>query len=80
MISKRAEFMNLKKPDYLRKYAAESVQDTIEVQRVSNDGLFQINEDLWSKTYEISDINYSLGLYEEQLMFFADYSQSLNSF
>lgn len=80
MTSKRAEFMKLKKPNLVRNYVAKNVQDTIEVQRVSTDGLFQINDTLWSRTYEITDVNYSIGLYEEQLMFFADYSQSLNSF
>lgn len=80
MESKRLKYQALKKPDTMLHYVANSTQDLIDVKKVSVDGLFQINDSLWSKTYEIGDVNYRIGTYEEQLMFFADYSQSLSSF
>lgn len=80
MESKRLQYQTLRKPDELLHYTAVSAQDLIEVKKVSMDGLFQINDKLWSKAYEIGDVNYRIATYEEQLMFFADYSQSLNSF
>lgn len=82
MSLKRTQFMKLKKPNLLKKYNAECVQDILEIESVSKSGLFKVNSEngVWSQTYEIQDVNYALGLYDEQLSFFADYAQSLNSF
>lgn len=82
MSLKRTQFMNLKKPNLLKKYVAESVQDILDIESVSKSGLFKVNSEnnIWSQSYEIQDVNYALGLYDEQLCFFADYAQSLNSF
>lgn len=65
MESKRLQYQALKKPDDLLHYSAACAQDLIDVKKVSMDGLFQINDKLWSKAYEIGDVNYRIATYEE---------------
>lgn len=80
MVSRRSMFVHLKKPDLLNNFVSNSTQDTIDIKKVSCDGLFQVNDSLWSKSYEIGDINYSIFDKKEQLRVLAKYSMSLSSF
>lgn len=80
MALSRVMFEKLKKPEAFSKFPLESVQDLLDVQRISQDGLFQISERRWSTCYEIGDVNYSISMYEEQLPFLKRYGQLLSSF
>ena len=79
-ISKRKIFMELKQPDRLFVERAESTQDAIEIRKVAPNGIFQIGEEKWSKSYRLLDVNYTTRTYEEQLAFFYDWCKTINSF
>ena len=55
-----------------------SVQQSIPIQRVYRDGIWQVNGK-YSQTWRFSDINYSLASYEDQRNMFTAYCGVLNS-
>lgn len=58
----------------------KSVQDTVPIKEVYADGMFLVGEKQYSKTYQFTDINYSVASDEDQRDMFLDYSSFLNSF
>ena len=54
------------------------MQDVIPIQRIWNDGIFQIGGK-FSKTFRFSDINYLVASREDKEAMFLDYSELLNS-
>lgn len=74
------QFQNLKKPDPVWHENPSSVQEAIEIRRVSPGGMFEIGQDKYSKTFDINDINYSNKAYGEQVIFFDQWSKTLNAF
>lgn len=56
----------------------KSVQDTIPIQRLWPDGIFQFGSK-YSKTIRFSDINYAIASKEDKTAMFLDYSELLNA-
>ncbi|OKZ67425.1 MAG: TraE family protein [Clostridiales bacterium 52_15] len=56
----------------------KSVQDAIPIQRIWQDGIFQIGS-RFSKTFSFTDINYSIAGKEDKTAMFLDYSEFLNA-
>ena len=55
-----------------------SVQDAIPIQRVWEDGIFQLGS-RFSKSYSFTDINYQIASKEDKTAMFLDYSELLNA-
>ena len=55
-----------------------SVQDAIPIQRVWEDGIFQLGN-RYSKSYSFTDINYQIASKENKTAMFLDYSELLNA-
>lgn len=66
---KRKEFLRLKKPNTLTSAVPVSVQDVIEVRKIAPNGIWEVGENLYSKTYLINDLNYCTMTYQEQVSF-----------
>lgn len=79
-ISKRKIFMDLKQADKVRVANPVCTQDTIEIQKIAPNGIFQVGKEKWSKSYHLVDVNYTTKTYDEQLAFFYDWCKTLNSF
>lgn len=79
-ISKRKIFMSLKGPDKVNVPQPQCTQDMIEIKRIAPNGIFQVTEEKWSKSYLLIDVNYTTKTYDEQLAFFYDWCKTLNSF
>ncbi len=47
---------------------------------MAKNGIFQVGEERWSKSYRLLDVNYTTKTYDEQLGFFYDWCKTLNSF
>lgn len=73
-------FMKLKKPEDFRIKNAESVQDTIEIMKISENGIFQVADNLYSFTFIMGDINYVTKTYNEQVSFFGEWCRIINAF
>ena len=58
----------------------KTVQDTIPIKAVYADGIFLVGDEQYSKTYQFTDINYSVASDDDQRDMFLDYSAFLNSF
>lgn len=56
----------------------KSVQQSIPIRRIWQDGIFQVNNK-FSKTFRFSDINYSIASKEDKTEMFLDYSELLNA-
>ena len=56
----------------------KSVQDTIPIQRIWPDGIFQVGS-RFSKTFSFTDINYQIAGKEDKTAMFLDYSELLNA-
>lgn len=54
-----------------------TVQEVTPVRAVYEDGVFQVGERLWSKTYQFSDINYLVAAQEEREAMFRRYENVL---
>lgn len=67
------------KEDKERFFIPKSVQDTIPINAVYPDGVFCVGRTYFSKTYQFTDINYSVASPEEQENIFFGYSALLNS-
>lgn len=76
---KRKEFLRLKKPNTLTSAVPVSVQDVIEVRKIAPNGIWEVGENLYSKTYLINDLNYCTMTYQEQVSFFGEWCRILNA-
>ena len=75
----RKQFYQLKDAAPLMNMNPESVQETIEIRRVAPDGIFEVGDNLYSKSYLINDMNYVTKTYEEQVSFFGGWCRLLNA-
>lgn len=75
----RRMFMQLKNPEGFRVRDAKCVQDTVEIMKMSPDGIFQISDKLYSFTFLLGDINYVTKTYEEQVSFFGEWCRIINA-
>jgi len=58
----------------------KSVQDVIPARRIYEDGVFQLSNGRFSKTYRFTDINYAVASREDKESMFLEYAALLNSF
>ena len=56
-----------------------SVQEAIDVSKISESGIFEVGENKFSKTYVYTDLNYTTVDEEEQMSIFERYCRFLNS-
>lgn len=80
VLSKRKYFMDLKHPDSLMRANPHSVQETIEIRKIAQNGIFQVGERKWSKSFLLVDVNYDTKTYDEQRTFFGEWCKTLNAF
>lgn len=71
---------NLFKQDKERFLIPNGVQDVIPIRKIYDDGVFQVGDDKFSKTYKFIDINYAVASREDKETMFLEYSELLNSF
>ena len=71
---------DLKKPDAPLYKAPKSVQQTMEIIRISEDGIFQVASNRYSRSYRFRDINYVTSNQEEQEDIIERYCKLLNTF
>ena len=76
---KRKEFLKLKKPSIFSINIPESVQDVMEIKRVAPNGIWEVGDNLYSKTYLMYDLNYCTMTYQEQVSFFGEWCRILNA-
>ena len=57
----------------------KTLQETIPVKGLYEDGIFKIGSDLYSKTYRFSDINYRVASPEDQERIFIKYCELINA-
>ena len=72
-------FTELKKADEPLYKVPKSIQETIEIMKVAENGIFEVAENRYSKCYRFSDINYTTTNEEEQIDIFERYCKFLNS-
>lgn len=77
---KKKKFYDIKKATPLSNLNPISVSDLIEIDRISENGIFCSCESIYSETLLIDDINYSLMTYKEQVSFLGVWCRVLNSF
>ena len=73
------KFSLLKKASEPLYKSPKSVQETIEIMKISESGIFEVANGIYSKTYKFSDVNYATRSEEEQESFFQKYCRALNS-
>ena len=57
---------NLFKQDKERFLIPNGVQDVIPIRKIYDDGVFQVGDDKFSKTYKFTDINYAVASREDK--------------
>lgn len=57
-----------------------SVQDTIPIMTLHEDGVFQVGKNKFSKTFRFEDVNYAVASDEDKESMFRQYSRILNSY
>lgn len=72
-------FKELKKADQPLYKTPKSIQETIDIKKISMDGIFELGNNKYSKSYRFSDINYSTTNEDEQEDIFERYCRFLNS-
>ena len=72
-------FKELKKADEPLYRAPKSIQQTIEIMKVSENGIFEVAKNRFSKCYRFQDINYTTTNETEQIDVFEHYCRFLNS-
>lgn len=77
---KRREFNKLKEPEALYKKNILSIQESIEIRKISPNGIWQVGENLYSKSFLMHDMNYCTMSYKEALGWFDEWCRILNSF
>lgn len=78
--SKQKLFFDLKKAQPVNFSKLTRIQDSIEILKVSENGIFKISEGLYSKTYLMDDVNYESMGYEDQVLFYAEWCKIIDSF
>ena len=73
-------FRELKKASEPLYKSPKSIQETIEIMEVSENGIFKVLDNKYSKTYKFMDINYTTATYDEQEDILQRYCKFLNSF
>ena len=71
---------NLKRLERETINAPKTIQQTIPIQKVFEDGIFLVGKNKYSLTYKFTDINYSVASKEDKESMFLSYSELLNSF
>ena len=66
-------FKELKKASELLYKSPKSIQETIEIIAVAENGIFEVARNRYSKCYLFSDINYSTTNEDEQIDIFERY-------
>jgi len=72
-------FKELKKADEPLYRTPASIQETIEILKISESGIFEVSKNRYSKCYRFQDINYATANEEEQISIFERYCRFLNS-
>lgn len=72
-------FKELKKASVPLYKAPKSIQETIEIEKVAVNGIFEVSKNRYSKCYRFHDINYTTTNEEEQIDIFERYCKFLNS-
>lgn len=57
----------------------KSIQETIEIMAVAENGIFEVSRNKYSKCYRFQDINYTTATEDEQIGIFERYCKFLNS-
>ena len=57
----------------------KSIQETIEIMAVAENGIFEVSKNKYSKCYRFQDINYTTATEDEQIVIFERYCKFLNS-
>ena len=57
----------------------KSIQETIEIMAVAENGIFEVSRNKYSKCYRFQDINYTTATEDEQIGIFERYCRFLNS-
>lgn len=73
------DFKTLKKADEPIYKTPKSVQQTLDILRVSPNGIFEIPGNKYTKTYRFRDVNYTTNTQDEQLGTFENYCKLLNA-
>lgn len=73
------EFKEIKKASEPLYKTPKSVQETIEILAVAENGIFEVAKNRYSKSYRFQDMNYSTTTEEEQMDIFERYCRFLNS-
>ena len=72
-------FKELKKASVPLYKAPKSIQETIEIEKVAANGIFEVSKNRYTKCYCFHDINYTTTNEEEQIDIFERYCKFLNS-
>ena len=72
-------FKELKKASVPLYKAPKSIQETIEIEKVAVNGIFEVSKNRYSKCYRFHDINYTTTNEDEQIDIFERYCKFLNS-
>lgn len=72
-------FKQLKKASEPLYRSPKSIQETIEIMAVAENGIFEVSRNKYSKCYRFCDINYTTATEEEQVSIFERYCRFLNS-
>ncbi|MEG1716773.1 MAG: DUF87 domain-containing protein [Lachnospiraceae bacterium] len=72
-------FKELKKASEPLYKTPKSIQETIEIMAVAENGIFEVAKNRYSKSYRFQDINYTTTKEEEQIDVFERYCKFLNS-
>ncbi|MHB8130234.1 MAG: VirB4-like conjugal transfer ATPase, CD1110 family [Mobilitalea sp.] len=73
------EFKELKKASEPLYKTPKSIQETIEIMAVAENGIFEVGKNRYSKCYRFEDINYTTTNEDEQMGIFEQYCKFLNS-
>ena len=57
----------------------KSIQETIEIMAVAENGIFEVSRNKYFKCYRFQDINYTTAMEDEQIGIFERYCKFLNS-
>ena len=73
------EFKELKKASEPLYKSPKSIQETIEIMAVAENGIFEVTKNRYSRCYRFQDINYTTTNEDEQIDIFERYCKFLNS-
>ena len=72
-------FKEIKKASEPLYRTPKSIQETIEILKVAENGIFEVSKNHYSKCYLFQDINYTTTNEDEQIDLFERYCKFLNS-